>query len=54
MPGLLNEAAKNAGITGHTQVGLSYIGGSRTIQHWDAQGEKQKISLYSWRGKRMC
>ena len=43
MPGLLTGLAKNASITGHQQVALSSIGGSRTIQHWDAEGEKQKI-----------
>ena len=51
MPGLLIETAKNAGITGHTQVGLSSIGGSRTIQHWDAQGDKQKIKPVLMEGK---
>ena len=51
LPGLLIEATKNAGITGHTQVGLSSIGGSRTIQHWDAQGEKQKIKPVLMEGK---
>jgi len=51
MPGLLIEATKNAGITGHTQVGLSSIGGSRTIQHWDAQGDKQKIKPVLMEGK---
>jgi hypothetical protein len=43
MPGLLIEMTKSAQITGHQQVGLSSIGGSRTIQHWDAQGDKQKV-----------
>jgi hypothetical protein len=43
MPGLLTRLAKNASITGHQQVALSSIGGSRTIQHWDAEGGKQKI-----------
>ncbi|MDZ4404258.1 hypothetical protein [Prosthecobacter sp.] len=51
LPGLLIEATKNAGITGHTQVGLSSIGGSRTIQHWDAQGDKQKIKPVLMEGK---
>jgi hypothetical protein len=51
MPGLLIEATKNAGITSHQQVGLSSIGGSRTIQHWDAQGEKQKIKPVLMEGK---
>jgi hypothetical protein len=43
MPALLNEIAAKAGIVGHKQVALSGIGGSRTIQHWDAEGEKQKV-----------
>lgn len=51
LPGLLIEATKNAGITDHTQVGLSSIGGSRTIQHWDAQGDKQKIKPVLMEGK---
>lgn len=51
MPGLLTELAKSAHITGHQQVGLSSIGGSRTIQHWDAQGEKQKIKPVLSEGK---
>ncbi len=51
MPGLLIEATKNAGITGHQQVGLSSIGGSRTIQHWDVQGERQKIKPVLIEGK---
>ena len=51
MPGLLNDLAKNAQITGHQQVGLSSIGGSRTIQHWDAQGDKQKIKPVLMEGK---
>ncbi len=51
MPGMLNDLAKNGGITGHQQVALSSIGGSRTIQHWDAQGEKQKIKPVLMEGK---
>lgn len=43
MPGLLIDVTKKAGISGHQQVGLSSIGGSRVYQHWDAVGEKQKI-----------
>jgi hypothetical protein len=43
MPGLLNELTAKAGVTGHQQVALSSIGGSRTIQHWDAKDDKQKI-----------
>ncbi len=51
MPGLLNGLVKDAGIIGHQQVALSSIGGSRTIQHWDAQGEKQKIKPVLMEGK---
>ena len=39
---LLAEAAKNAGIKDHTCVGLSGIGGSRVIQHWNASDEKHQ------------
>jgi hypothetical protein len=42
VPGILNDLAKKAEITGHTQVGLSSIGGSRVIQHWDIAEEKNK------------
>ena len=51
MPGLLNDLAKNAGIIGHQQAGLSSIGGSRVIQHWDAEGDKQKIKPVLMEGK---
>jgi hypothetical protein len=51
MPGLLNGLVKDAGITGHQQIALSSIGGSRTIQHWDAQGDKQKIKPVLMEGK---
>ena len=40
--GMLAEAAKNAGIEGHTQAGLSGIGGSRVIQHWDLEDAKHQ------------
>lgn len=51
MPGLLIDITSKAGITGHQQAGLSSIGGSRTIQHWDAEGEKQKIKPVLMEGK---
>ena len=35
MPGILNDIAKKADIKDHTQLGLSSIGGSRVIQHWN-------------------
>jgi len=34
MPPILAEMAKVGEIKGHEQVGQSYIGGSRIIQHW--------------------
>lgn len=43
MPALLVEIASNAKITGHRQVALSSIGGSRVIQHWDMPDDKNRI-----------
>ena len=42
MPGILAQIAKSAGIADHQQVGLSPIGGSYVIQHWDVEGDKFK------------
>lgn len=39
---MLSEMAKAAGIKQHQSVGLSSIGGSRVIQHWDVAEEKNK------------
>jgi hypothetical protein len=39
---LLDEVAKSAGIADHQSVGLSSIGGSRVIQHWEAPEDKFK------------
>ena len=51
MPGHLLDITTKAGITGHHQDALSAIGGSRTIQHWDAVGDKQKIKPALIEGK---
>lgn len=40
VPGIVADLCKLAEIPGHTQVGLSSIGGSRVIQHWDISDEK--------------
>ena len=40
MPAILTDMAKSAGIKDHAQVGVSSIGGSRVIQHWDKAEEK--------------
>jgi hypothetical protein len=42
VPGIVADLAKKAGIAGHTQVGLSSIGGSRVVQHWDVPADKNK------------
>ncbi|MFC1596384.1 hypothetical protein ACFL5Q_00360 [Planctomycetota bacterium] len=42
MPGILAQIAKSAGIADHQQVGLSPIGGSYVIQHWDVADDKFK------------
>jgi hypothetical protein len=42
VPGILSDMAKGAGIRDHTMVGLSGIGGSRVIQHWDIADDKFK------------
>ena len=39
---LLAEMAAGAGIEDHQSVGLSRIGGSRVIQHWDVPEEKNE------------
>lgn len=42
MPRILSELATSAGIVGHEQIGVSSIGGSRSIQHWDLPADKNK------------
>jgi hypothetical protein len=49
--GMLAEAAKNAGIKDHTCVGISGIGGSRVIQHWNASDEKHQAKAALSEGK---
>ena len=40
VPGILTDLAKKAEISNHTQVGVSSIGGSKIIQHWNVTDEK--------------
>lgn len=42
VPGIMTDLARKAGIEGHEQLGVSSIGGSRVIQHWDLPAEKNK------------
>lgn len=49
MPGILAQIAKSAGIAEHQQMGISAIGGSYVIQHWDVADDmfKSKATLES-------
>src|SRR5262245_5805106 len=42
VPGNLADVAKGAGIKDHKMAGLSSIGGSRVIQHWNVEEKKNK------------
>ncbi len=41
VPGIVADLAKKAEIPGHVQLGVSSIGGSRVIQHWELPEGKQ-------------
>ncbi|MFN0196002.1 MAG: lactonase family protein [Planctomycetaceae bacterium] len=51
MPPILSDIAKSAGIDDHEFAGLSSIGGSRVIQHWDVADEKNQAKLLLREGK---
>lgn len=51
VPLLLPDVAKKAGIEGHTQVGMSAIGGSRIIQHWDVPDARNEAKRVLGEGK---
>ncbi len=42
MPAILSDIAQAADIKEHKQIGLSSIGGSRVIQHWEVADDKFK------------
>jgi hypothetical protein len=48
---LVADMAKAAGITDHQSVGISSIGGSRVIQHWDVPDDKNKTKAALTEGK---
>jgi hypothetical protein len=48
---LLNEMAQAAGIKDHQSVGISRIGGSRVIQHWNVADEKNEAKAALRAGK---
>ncbi len=42
VPEIVTDLCKSAGISNHVQLGVSSIGGSRVIQHWDIVPDKNK------------
>lgn len=42
VPAIVADLAKKAEIADHTQVGMSSIGGSRIIQHWNVADDKNR------------
>jgi hypothetical protein len=42
VPGIVADLCKLAEIPDHVQIGVSSIGGSRVIQHWDLAEQKNK------------
>ena len=48
---LVSEMAKAAGFEDHQSVGISRIGGSRVIQHWDVPEEKNEAKAALRAGK---
>lgn len=42
VPPILTEIAKSAGLADQTFVGTKYIGGSKSIQHWNVKDEENK------------
>jgi hypothetical protein len=51
VPAILKDLAKSAEIKDHTQLGVSMIGGSRVIQHWDIAEEKNAAKKALAEGK---
>ncbi|MBA3937964.1 MAG: hypothetical protein H0X38_10915 [Planctomycetes bacterium] len=48
---ILADMAQSAGITGHETVGISKIGGSRVIQHWNVADDKNEAKAALRAGK---
>jgi hypothetical protein len=51
VPGIVTDLCQKAKIPNHVQVGLSSIGGSRVIQHWDIPEDKNKAKAALRTGK---
>ncbi|HTJ79242.1 MAG TPA: hypothetical protein VL357_09615 [Rariglobus sp.] len=48
---ILKDMAEKAGIQGHEIVGVSKIGGSQAIQHWNVPDAKNEAKAALWAGK---
>ena len=51
IPPILKNMADSAGIPGQTNLGLSSIGGSRVIQHWNVPDEKNQAKAMLSKGQ---
>ena len=51
VPDVMADMARKAGIKGHKIVGVSKIGGSRAIQHWDVPDDKNEAKAALIAGK---
>jgi hypothetical protein len=51
VPDIVTDLAKKAEIPDHVQLGVSSIGGSRVIQHWDIAEDKNKAKAALKTGK---
>ncbi|HEY7428615.1 MAG TPA: SGNH/GDSL hydrolase family protein [Gemmataceae bacterium] len=51
VPAIVADLCKKAAISNHVQIGVSSIGGSRVIQHWDIAEEKNKAKQALKTGK---
>jgi len=51
VPAIVTDLCKKAGIPDHVQIGVSSIGGSRVIQHWDIAEEKNQAKKALLTGK---
>jgi len=51
VPGIVADLCRLAEIPDHVQVGVSSIGGSRVIQHWDIPSDKHKAKEALQTGK---
>jgi hypothetical protein len=51
VPGIVADLCRKAEIPHHVQIGVSSIGGSRVIQHWDIAEDKNKAKQVLKTGK---